>query len=159
MEEMQEEHGGEEGLLSDVINEKGKIPKGAVTERLKEIKKDREADDERKVLNAYLDLMEKESAASTNLKEAQKTLDLKVAGKYPKLTDDEIKVLVVEDKWLATLESDMRTELDRVSQALTGRIKQLAERYATPLPKLEEEVEVLSAKVEGHLKKMGFAWK
>lgn len=158
LEEMQEEHGGEEGLLSDVVNEKGKIPKGAVTERLREIKNDREADDERKILNAYLDLMEKESAASTKLKEAQKSLDHKVAGKYLKLTEDEIKVLVVEDKWLATLESDMRTELDRVSQALTGRIKQLAERYATPLPKLEAEVETLSAKVEGHLKKMGFAW-
>lgn len=45
--------------------------------------------------------------------------------------------------------------LDRVSQALTGRIKQLAERYATPLPKLIEEVECLGTRVEGHLKKMG----
>jgi type I restriction enzyme M protein len=44
---------------------------------------------------------------------------------------------------------------DRVSQALTGRIKQLAERYATPLPKLIEEVECLGTRVEGHLKKMG----
>jgi len=45
------------------------------------------------------------------------------------------------------------------SQALTGRIRQLAERYATPLPKLAEEVELLAARVDEHLKKMGFAWK
>lgn len=51
----------------------------------------------------------------------------------------------------------MRTELDRVSQALAGRIRQLAERYATPLPALNAEVEVLAAKVNGHLEKMGFA--
>jgi len=49
--------------------------------------------------------------------------------------------------------------LDRVSQALTGRIKQLAERYATPLPELTDEVETLAARVDEHLKKMGFVWK
>ena len=38
---------------------------------------------------------------------------------------------------------------------LTGRIKELDERYARPLPELEQEVDVFSAKVEGHLKKMG----
>lgn len=158
LEEMQEEHGGDEGVLSDLMNEKGKIPKAAVLDRLKEIKKDKDAEEERKILSAYLDLVEKESAAGSTVKNLQKALDLKVAGKYSKLTEDEIKTLVVEDKWLATLESDIQTELDRVSQALTGRIRQLAERYATPLPKLEEEAEALSAKVEGHLKKMGFAW-
>ncbi len=69
-----------------------------------------------------------------------------------------MKTLVVEDKWLATLASDVQTELNRISQALTGRIKELAERYEMPLPKLTEEVEVLSDKVEAHLKKMGFVW-
>jgi len=65
---------------------------------------------------------------------------------------------VVNDKWLATLALDVQTELDRVSQALTGRVKQLADRYATPLPKLTEEVAALSAKVDEHLKKMGAVW-
>ena len=46
--------------------------------------------------------------------------------------------------------------LDRVSQTLTGRIRQLAERYATPLPELTDEVEALGAKVAGHVAKMGF---
>ena len=39
-----------------------------------------------------------------------------------------------------------------------ARIKELAERYATPLPKLSEEIEVLSGKVDAHLQKMGFVW-
>ena len=49
----------------------------------------------------------------------------------------------------------MQGELDRVSQTLTGRIRELAERYATPLPQLVDEVETLAARVEEHLKKMG----
>ena len=52
----------------------------------------------------------------------------------------------------------VRGELDRVSQALTGRIRQLAERYAARLPHLAEEVEALAARVNKHLKKMGAVW-
>ncbi|HLQ25484.1 MAG TPA: class I SAM-dependent DNA methyltransferase [Acidiferrobacterales bacterium] len=156
MEEMREEHGGEEGLLSAVVDEKGNISKGALTKRLDELKEDPEAADERKVLEVYFELIEQESAAGKKVKEAQKVLDAKVAAKYPKLTEAEIKTLVVDDKWLATLATDVQTELDRVSQALTGRIKQLAERYATPLPKLTDEVAVLDAKAGEHLKRMGF---
>ena len=44
-----------------------------------------------------------------------------------------------------------------VPSPLTGRIRQLAERYSTPLPQLVDEVAQLSAKVDEHLKKMGFA--
>jgi len=53
----------------------------------------------------------------------------------------------------------VRGELDRVSQTLTGRIRELAERYATPLPKLTEDMRTLAARVEEHLKQMGASWK
>ena len=158
MEEMAEEHGGEEGLLAEAKNEKGKITKASVTARLKEIKGDAEFADERKVLKDYLALLEKEAEANDRVKEAQKELEAKVAAKYGKLTEDEIKTLVVDDKWLATLAAAVQSELDRVSQALTGRIRQLAERYAAPLPQLTTEVETLAARVDGHLKKMGAVW-
>jgi type I restriction enzyme M protein len=36
-------------------------------------------------------------------------------------------------------------------------VKELAERYETPLPELAARVEALEAKVKGHLAKMGFA--
>lgn len=81
-----------------------------------------------------------------------------MAARYAQLTPADIKQLVVHDKWLAALGRDVQSELDRVSQALAGRVKQLAERYATPVPRLVAEVEALSAKVDEHLKKMGFAW-
>jgi type I restriction enzyme M protein len=63
---------------------------------------------------------------------------------------------VIVDKWLAALASSVQGELDRVSQALTGRIKQLAERYATPIPQLAGKVQTLAARVDAHLKTMGF---
>jgi len=159
MEEMDEEHGGEEGLLAEGKTDKGKLSAKSIKDRLKAIKGDREAKDECAMLEAYAALIEKESTAAKKVKEAQKALNTKVAAKYGQLSEPEIKTLVVEDKWLAELAASVQSELDRVSQALTGRIRQLAERYATPLPKLAEEVELLAARVDEHLRKMGFAWK
>ena len=158
MEEMDEEHGGEDGLLADAKTDKGKLTKASIKARLAEIKGDKGAVDERKLLEAYAALIEQETVAGKKVKDAQKALDAEVAIRYAKLTEAEIKKLVVEDKWLTALSTQVQGELDRVSQALTGRIRQLAERYATPLPELAVEVETLAAKVDEHLRKMGFAW-
>ena len=158
MEELEEEQSGEEGLLGEAKNDKGKVTKASVKVRLTEIKHDKDAADERKLLTGYMELTEAESAASKKVKDSQKALDAKVQAKYTTLTEAEVKQLVVDDKWLATLAADVQTELDRVSQALTSRIRQLAERYATPLPQLTTEVEALSATVDKHLQRMGFVW-
>ena len=141
LEEMAEEHGGEDGLLAEAKNDKDKLTKASAAARLKDIKKDPDAADERKVLQAYVKLAEQAADTGAKLKTAQEALIAKVAAKYPKLTEDEIKTLVVDDKWLATLAAAVQGELDRVSQTLTGRIRQLAERYASPLPQLTDEVE------------------
>ena len=158
MEEMDEEHGGEGGLLEEAKNEKGKITKASVKVRLKDIFSDPDATDERAMLNEFLDLLEQETEASKRIKDAQKALDAEVVAKYNVLSEDEVKALVIEDKWMSFLASDVQFELNRISQTLSGRIKQLAERYATPLPVLAAEVEELSSKVEAHLQKMGFVW-
>lgn len=154
LEELREEHTSEDGLLAAVADE-GKISKASLNERLKEIKTDKDATDERKLINEYLNLMEQDSEASRKVKAAEKELETLVANRYAKLTEKEVKALVVEHKWLAALDAAVHSELDRVSQSLTGRIKQLAERYSTPLPDLTAKVEELSAKVAEHLKKMG----
>jgi type I restriction enzyme M protein len=159
MEEMDEEHGGEDGLLAEGKTDKGKLTAKSVKDRLKAITGEKDAKDELKILEAYAALIEKEAAASKKVKDAQKALDAKVSAKYKQLSEAEIKTLVVDDKWLAALAASVLGELDRVSQVLTGRIRQLAERYAMPLPKLAGEVETLAARVDEHLKKMGFSWK
>jgi type I restriction enzyme M protein len=159
MEEMAEEHSGEEGLLEAAKNEKDKLTKASIAARLKEIKGDPEFDDERNALKDYLVLIEKEAATSAKVKAAQESLMTKIAARYGTLTEDEIKTLVVDDKWLATLAAAVQGELDRVSQTLTGRVRQLAERYATPLPLLTSEVAKAATRVDGHLKEMGAVWK
>jgi type I restriction enzyme M protein len=158
MEELDEEYGSEDGLLAEAKNDKGKLTKASVKARIEEIADDKDAGDELKMLKDYSAFIEKEAASNKKVKEAMKALDEKVAVKYSKLSKDEIKTLVVDDKWMGTLADVVQAELDRVSQALTTRIRQLAERYATPLPKLTEEVEALAARVNTHLKKMGATW-
>ena len=144
-------------MLAEAKNDKGKITAKGVKDRLKAIKADPTAAEEKQLLQQYAALADKETAANKQVKEAQRELDAKVVALYARMTQPEVQVLVVLDKWLATLTQRVQGELDRVSQTLTGRIKQLADRYATPLPQLALEVDALQAKVNGHLRKMGFA--
>jgi len=162
LDEMREENSGEEGLLVEVIEgegEKQKITAKAVKDRLKEIGKDADYADERKALQAYTKLLDQQSDTKTKRKEAQDDLEAKIDAKYPKLSEAEVKTLVVEDKWLAELGAAIHGELDRVSQTLTTRVKELADRYDTRLPKLTDIVADLEKKVNGHLERMGFSWK
>jgi len=102
----------------------------------------------------YLTLLDEQSALKTRIKDADAALDKLAYDKYPQLTVEEIKTLVVDDKWLAALAAGMQAELDRVSQTLTGRIRELAERYETPLPQLVDIVAELTDRVDNHLKRM-----
>lgn len=157
-EELQEEHGGEEGLLEEVTNDSGKITKANVNDRIKAIKNDATFADELKVLKAYLKLIEQEAEISKQIKVLTQFLDNYVLTKYGDITEDEIKTLVVDDKWMPTLRQAIASEMDRISQRLAQRIQELAERYDTPLPQLTSKVEGLTSKVEGHLQKMGMVW-
>ena len=164
MEELEEEHSGEEGLLADAKNEKDRITKANVQKRLREVNADSgqlavDNKEEIAVLQDYLNLADQEVEANKKIKAAQDAVEQKVLAKYKALTEDEIKILVVEAKWMAALEKDVKTEMERISQRLTGRIKELAERYAVPLPSLALEVNELEQEVQAHLNKMGFAWK
>jgi type I restriction enzyme M protein len=68
------------------------------------------------------------------VREAKAELDTKTVKHYAKLTDADAKLLLVENKWLAKLQADVTSELERVSHGLTGRVKLLTERYVHPLP-------------------------
>jgi type I restriction enzyme M protein len=162
LDEQREEQGGEDGLLAEVVEGEGdkqKIAAKAVKARLKEIGKDRLYAEERDALLSYSDLLERQAETKAKRKTAQEALDKKIDAKYPKLTETEIKALVVDDKWMARLSAAVQGELDRVSQTLTGRIRQLAERYDATLPQLTEEVATLATGIEAHLKRMGASWR
>ena len=152
--ELEEEHGGEEGFFSSL----DKIAKAEITARLKLIKSDKDARDEIAVLKRWLELSESESTLKRTLREQEAALDTLAFEQYPRLSEAEIQTLVLDDKWMTQISVAVQGELDRVSQTLTGRIRELAERYATPLPKLTDELAELSARVDEHLKQMGAVW-
>lgn len=169
--ELEEEHSGEEGYFADF----DKVSKATVSVRIKEIKLEQkkglamaaepeaeygaEEKTELDVLNRYIELTDRLSDVNKQIKAAEIELDDKLYAKYPTLSVDEIKTLVVDDKWMQTIETSIKNEVDQISQLLSARIKELAERYESPLPSIDNEVADIENKVNVHLKNMGFVWK
>lgn len=160
--ELEEEHSGEDGLLVEAQDEKGALTKASVSKRLNAAEEggiDVAEPGEIPLLQQWLALKDKEAALKKTVKTLETELDQQAHDRYFTLSEAEVKTLVAQDKWLARLQADVQQEQERISQTLAQRIRELAERYETPLPKLEDEVAALSAKVEAHLKKMGAVWK
>ena len=163
LEEYIEEHTGEDGLLADAVNDSGNITASSVKARLKALTPDLtthhetqdDNDDERDALQQCLSLIDAKSKADKVVKDAQLALDMQVLAHYAVLTEDEIKTLVVGHKWFASIHTAIDGEVQRLTQALTGRVQELEERYAQPLPELVLEVEAFDVKVAAHLRKMG----
>lgn len=158
-EELEEEYGGEEGLLEESKSDAGNVTKGAAKARLKDIQDEPEFTDEIDVIQSYLDICNLEANVKQRISETQKTLDKQILQKYQDLQKEEIIELVVDQKWLSFLQDSVEIELDSVTRLLTNRITDLSGRYEIPLPEIVEQNEKLSAKVESHLKRMGYSWK
>lgn len=150
--ELEEERGGED----DVFGDFDKVNKAKVAAAVKELKDESPDSDELAVLMEWTDLNDREAELKRKIKDADADLDSKAYNHYPLISQDEIKELVINDKWLASLEAAVQGEMDRISQALTQRIKELAERYETPVGEIAGRVSELEDKVNGHLKRMGF---
>ena len=152
--ELEEEQVGDEGIFAGYDN----ITAAAVKDRMREIGTDADGAEELKLLKQWLDLGTRVAVLNKQIRDAEAELDTLSHIKYPALTQAQIQSLVIADKWMTTLAASVKAELDRVSQTLTGRLRELAERYATPLPALLDEVAALSARVDAHLARMGVAW-
>lgn len=154
LESLVEEYSGDDECFSTF----DKVNKVTVAKRLKEIISDNEAKDEAEICSRYLKLIELQSEANKKIKELISEQDKKVLIKYKSLSVDQIKTLVVEDKWMDTIKNSVNNEMQRISQRLNGRIKELAERYESALPSALNEVKSLEEKFNAHLSKMGFKW-
>ncbi|MXO65299.1 type I restriction-modification system subunit M [Altericroceibacterium endophyticum] len=185
--ELDEEHSGEDGLLAEGRNDKDKVAAALLKARRKalageldagffkrydKLEKQGGAEEDIKaefleaipdfqevfVIDDMLKLLDEGGALGRAIKTAEAELDAAAYAKYPELTEAEIKTLVVDDKWMARINADIHGEIDGVSQSLTQRVRVLAERYETPMPKLASRVTDLEGKVADHLTAMGFAW-
>lgn len=108
-----------------------------------------------KVWNQYLSLCGKKKEASKALAAQVDALTEKVRKKYDALNADDIRDLVINDKWLQELKGRSEAENKRVCESISSQVSMLNERYAKPLPKINEDIVKLSGEVEGFLKAMG----
>jgi len=90
-EEMEEEHGGEDGLLEEVTSDAGKVTKTNINARIKQIKKDPDFADELTVIKDYLALIDQSAKLDKQIKEAQKRLNEQVIKKYQELTPEDVR--------------------------------------------------------------------
>ena len=152
--EMVEEQSDDGGMFADF----DKVNTKEVNARIKEIKNNSEFADELSVLNDWTNKTKAIAALKKQVKEQDEALDKAVIEHYPNLTEAEVKEIVVQNKWLASLEVMIAEANNAALQSLTRRLKQLAARYETPMPQLQKQTDELSDKVEQHLKTMGFSW-
>lgn len=223
MEEMREEESGEEGLLREVLNESGDLPKGNLTKRIKllESKKaspeivalqrivellgsgasdaaekvTREMPDvenygirnkngtltrsklnaalkaaavdaelpevyreEYDALLAYQGKLYEYDALGKEIKAAQKALDDLVLAKYAVLTDEEIKHLLFDCKWMPRLYGDINGEIDRILNDYVSRVIMIAKRYEHTLGEIEDKTAKSKEAVRQALERMGYKW-
>ena len=132
-----------------------KMTDANIKKRIKAL--DNKADaEELAVLQKYLDLKGDISLNKKLIKERKYDLLTALLVKYADLSEEDIKRLVIEKKWLASLDSRLDGEMQRISQQLTHKVSALAERYAQTLPEIDAEIADLEAKVVNHLKLMGY---
>ena len=158
IQEIIDENSGEDSLLADAIEgeeDNQKLTIKSIKARLKEVDKDQNFIEECNLLKECLKILEKQVTLKKELKNIENTLSNKLEEKYHTLEEEEIKTLVINLKWINKLYLCMQSELDNISLKLTSRIRELALRYKTPLPKLNGEIDRLKSKVDEHLKKMG----
>ncbi|OSQ54415.1 type I restriction-modification protein subunit M [Marivita cryptomonadis] len=154
IEELAEEHGAEGGLLADALTDPGKLTAASVKAREKSGEADAE---ERPLLKQAAKLIAAEAAAKKAAKEAEADLTEAVLKTYPDLTEDDIRALVVHDKWLADITAAIGAEVEARTEGLTARVRVLTERYGQTLPQIMDDLAGLEARVAGHLAAMGVA--
>ena len=133
----------------------GKMTDANIKKRIKALDKKADAE-EIAVLQKYLDIKGDISLHKKLIKERKYDLLTALLVKYAALSEEDIKRLVIEKKWFASLGSRLNGEMQRISQQLTSKVSALAERYAQTLPEIDTEIAELEAKVAGHFKLMGY---
>jgi type I restriction enzyme M protein len=153
-EEYTEAHAVEEGLLWAAV-EDGKMSKSSIGARLKEARAEDADPEEVAALERASALLTEAAKAKKAAKEAKAALDFATLEKYGDLTEDDVKVLVLEDKWKAAVSGRIEAAVTSLVIGIAARLRTLGGRYADTLETLEEEVEKSSGRVADHLTQMG----
>lgn len=108
-----------------------------------------------KVWSDYLEKCTQKKEISKGVSSLVNGLTAKVRTKYDALAADEIRSLVVDDKWLYEFRGRSESEIKRVCESISSSVAVLNARYAKTLPTINTEIERLSSEVERYLNSMG----
>ena len=159
LDELIEEHSGEDGELSEYISEdKSTLDIKKITAEIKKLSKTTQGIDENSVLYRAFDYSDSVKEYGKIVKKLNLALDEKCKEKYSQLTIEEIKTLLVDCKWYYNIFEGIKALYVTTSHEIAGRVSELAERYEDTLPSLEDEMESYETKVKAHLERMGFKW-
>ena len=156
--EMDEENSGDDDLFSDVRNEKGKINKNKISQRIREISNDDDCKEELDALNRYSELLEREAEINRDIKAQRGLIDTRLREKFRTLNEEEIKESVIENKWFMSLVTSLNSKVEQVFYNLFKRTSLLEERYKIPLAGMNTKSNELAEKIEGYLRELGYNW-
>jgi type I restriction enzyme M protein len=154
VEEYVEEHAVEEGLLTGAMDD-DKITRALAVARMKVARRNQSDSDEVKVLQYLVSLYDDEAAAKKAVKDAEALLDASALKRYSNLDDTDVRLLVLEDKWKASINERVRSDVNSLTRSLVSRLEVLGERYVKTVDELNSELSCLENKVAQHLADMG----
>lgn len=149
------EFGGDEGILREYLNDKGRIVK---KDLVKVLRSQDLRQDEKDALKKYEVLAEAEEELKDKRKTKESELVELIVQKYSSLEESDVKSILIENKWMKAIKEVVESELDSTILKLSKRLSELNDRYLEPLPTIEKEREELSQKVKAHIEKMGVKW-
>lgn len=114
--------------------------------------------DEYEALLAYQGKLDEYDILGKEIKAAQKALDDLVLAKYAALTDEEIKHLLFDCKWMSRLYADINGEIDRILNDYASRVIMIAKRYEHTLGEIEDKTAKSKEAVRQALERMGYKW-
>ncbi len=145
-EEFIEEHSNEEGLFYEL-----KINESVLK---KELKNATDSED-KKILKTALELLEAKNKALKMKNKAYEELELKAFHQYKNLKLDEIKDLIIQDKWLNSLKNALENKILKRINAFANALNSIISNYSNSLLELDKEVKESESKVLEHLKDLG----
>lgn len=127
-----------------------------VKKAIKNAKVDGTSEADVKIMKQWLDLSNKKEELTKTLKLKRGELTDAVVKKYASFTEDEIKTLVIERKWLASIIGGCEALMQSVTHRISSDITALVERYEDTLADLDRNVRDYEDEVNNYLKEMGF---
>ncbi|GAA9429244.1 hypothetical protein BTM430_11470 [Helicobacter pylori] len=120
----------------------------------KELKNATDLED-KEILKTALELLEAKNKALKMKNKTHEELELKAFHQYKNLKLNEIKDLIIQDKWLKSLKNALENKILKRINAFSSALDEIISNYSNSLLELDKEVKESESKVLEHLKDLG----